>query len=300
MPYQTWIADRCRGVRAARRGVRRLDRPGFELVVHAGRRPGPLDGGTVRRHRAAQPQHRASTGGPTSPGPLAQRLLGPPRRVRHRRRRAGQPRRATAATADCPATAPFSVSKPNVATPGDWTEAQLQNYPTLMAALVAGIGRDETWVGPPLSIGRHARSTPTTCPLPWFQTQTGAALAAGGRPDREDDDMTQTTRLLTSGVAAGRIAVADAHGQRHVFTGELRRAAHPPLVRIRTNGRWGHEALTGGLDPERGADRHPGRRRRRHAHRVRRRPTRGDTIVTAQWNPTAGPLGVRPARNAVR
>lgn len=65
--------------------------------------------------------------------------------------------------------------------PGDRTAAQTQTYPILLAALAAGIGRDQTWTF------RHCDWTARKIdindwPLDDLQTQVGAALGGGQTP----------------------------------------------------------------------------------------------------------------------
>ena len=88
------------------------------------------------------------------------------------------------ATAGCRANSSVLGVEAECCNAGDWTDKQLQNYPILLAALVAGCGKDETW------IARHCDWTTrkidtNDLALSWLQSQAAIALG-GGRPSTDE------------------------------------------------------------------------------------------------------------------
>ena len=105
---------------------------------------------------------------------------------------------------------------------GDWTHAQLDAYPVLLAALVAGVGRDETWAFRHMDWTTRKIDT-NDLPLDWLQAGVQDALATGGihppPPPREAVDMARTAVINHNGEPHYFQVSADGTLVHHYYAG---------------------------------------------------------------------------------
>lgn len=172
---------------------------------------------------------------------------------------------------------------------GDWTQAQLYAYPILNAALLSGIGKDASWAfrhcdwAPDRKIDTH------DLPLEWIQSQTAAALDAGGSPgegifmaltdDEQNELLYKVRQLVRSGESTGRIASADGTGgQQYVFFVKEDGWLH--VAKWNDNGGWTTERLTGYHNPRMGVSVVPERNGMIQCYTVNEE----ENIIVTQWN----------------
>jgi hypothetical protein len=93
----------------------------------------------------------------------------------------------------------------------DWTNAQRDAYPKVLAACLSGIGKDESWINVHRNISTIGKPDPAGLTLAWLQEQAGRELR---RNFPEEDDMTaaqaeQLERVLALALNTNHMAVVE-------------------------------------------------------------------------------------------